>query len=217
MKKEGAFTLLELLVVIAIISILAALMLPAISRAREKGREAACLSNLRQVNLAIQLYANDAADSLPELPSPNPYPNGVGAYYKQLVKKYVGLSGPPSSKEAVFICPSDRKIHKQIEHAYTSYTFNGYESGVGSIPRITGKKLGSIAAPGKAVLVAEWPAYFGGGWHPWRESKYLDAINNVSFIDGHVARTKIYWDGVADSEPRNYEPPAGYAYSWDGE
>src|SRR5260370_39782276 len=108
MKLNRAFTLIELLVVIAIIGILGALLLPALGRAKEKGRQTSCLSNLRQINVAIRLYADDCADSLPVLPTPNPYPNGVGAYYKQLVKGYLGLRGPASPSEKVFICPSDR-------------------------------------------------------------------------------------------------------------
>jgi prepilin-type N-terminal cleavage/methylation domain-containing protein len=138
MNKKRAFTLVELLAVIAIIGILAALLLPALGRAKEKGRLATCQNNLRQVNLAIRLYADDYADSLPVLPTPNPYPNGVGAYYKQLVKGYLGLSGPASPSEKVFICPSDRLLHNQLGHAFTSYTFNGYEVGPGAIDRITG-------------------------------------------------------------------------------
>jgi hypothetical protein len=46
---------------------------------------------------------------------------------------------------------------------------------------------------------------------------YPDAKNVLSFVGGHAAFTRIYWDGVAGSEPRNYEPPAGYDYNWDGE
>ena len=217
MNSKRAFTLIELLVVIAIIAILAALLLPAVSRAKDAAKRTSCISNLRQVNLAIRLYADDWADSLPVLSDPNPYPNGVGAYYKQLVKGYVGLSGPASPNEKVFICPSDRTVRTQVNHAFTSYTFNGYETDSDSMPRITGKTLGAIKNPTKAVLAAEWPAFFGGSWHPFASGTYPDAKNVLSFVDGHAGFTRIYWDGVAGSEPRNYEPPAGYEYNWDGE
>src|ERR1700683_3567148 len=121
MNKKRAFTLIELLVVIAIIAILASLLLPALCRGNEQGRQTTCLNNLRQVNLAIRFYAEDCADCLPIIPIPNPYPNGVGAYYKQLVKGYLGLTGPASPNERVFICPSDRVICSQVGHAFTSY------------------------------------------------------------------------------------------------
>jgi len=99
---NSAFTLIELLVVISIIAILAALLLPVLSRAKESGRATACLSNLHQIGLALQMYVGDNRNRLPimrdrsmttltnELPSPD-----------QALSSSVGNLN-------VFKCPSDK-------------------------------------------------------------------------------------------------------------
>ncbi len=63
------FTLIELLVVIAIIAILAALLLPALASAKERGKRTQCMSNMRQINVSLQMYAGENRNCLPNLPS----------------------------------------------------------------------------------------------------------------------------------------------------
>jgi prepilin-type N-terminal cleavage/methylation domain-containing protein/prepilin-type processing-associated H-X9-DG protein len=70
-----AFTLIELLVVIAIIAILASMLLPVLSRAKETGRRIACVNNLRQLNLALRMYVDDSQGAYPPRSETNSWPN----------------------------------------------------------------------------------------------------------------------------------------------
>ena len=79
-ERPAAFTLIELLVVIAIIAILAALLLPALTSARAAGQKAACLSNLRQIGLAIHAYAHDSSGRIPYGPKAPPFTSPADLY-----------------------------------------------------------------------------------------------------------------------------------------
>src|ERR1041384_1573315 len=111
--KSAGFTLIELLVVIAIIAILAALLLPALGKAKEKGKRTACLSNARQVGAALQMYQNDygkllnpGVDDITDFNAPF-----APASPLKLLKPYVGFESvtfaPP-----VYVCPSAKDMTK---------------------------------------------------------------------------------------------------------
>jgi len=90
-KKQGNFTLIELLVVIAIIAILAGMLMPALSKAREVSRSASCKNNLKQLGLSFQGYVSDSKDMLPPLvvddPAGKRYLTWMMVYYKYTTKK----------------------------------------------------------------------------------------------------------------------------------
>jgi len=108
--KGQGFTLIELLVVIAIIAILAAMLLPVLARAKQKANQINCLSNLKQIGQALQMYIDDSQDALP-----GPLWNGMQASYDANSSEEVVLylapyvAAPPASDTPqialVAVCP----------------------------------------------------------------------------------------------------------------
>ena len=99
-RRAEAFTLVELLIVIAIIAILAALLLPAFARAKELSRRTACSQNLRQLSLALALYATDNRDVLP-------LPQQRSGHWSEQLRRYY-------ANPRLLVCPTDQSSASAI-------------------------------------------------------------------------------------------------------
>lgn len=205
-RHAGAFTLIELLVVIAIISILAALLLPALSKARQKAQAIACLNHLKQWGLATQIYTVDNQDYLPPDGAPNPGDSSTNnGWYIQLprVLALPRYHDQPWRKDptadlgrSIWLCPSNprRSNGNNLFHYCLNQNVNG------------------VAAANQPVKISALRQHSTLIW--LFDSKNLPAVGTPNFVhtnlhsggaqftflDGHSARFRntAYWDFVLD-------------------
>jgi prepilin-type N-terminal cleavage/methylation domain-containing protein/prepilin-type processing-associated H-X9-DG protein len=226
-----AFTLIEILVTIAIIAILAAILFPVFARARENARRASCLSNIKNLGLAVMMYTQDYDERLPSV-----YTCGSATLE----------TGKPASTSSV--CPTSGTYIHYWEHSIYPYvknsqaylcpsasiTWDGSSTGkmaFGYNLGLSGKALASIPRPSEMMLMAD--SFYDGvstsstyspnsyiltpysGDRPSAslpDARHLDTFNMV-FADGHAKSQKLAnwlamaaWNGAATPA----SCPAGY-------
>ena len=190
--NRRGFTLIELLVVIAIIAILASILFPVFARARAKAREASCTSNLKQIGLAVQMYANDYDGLMPfaaEYPVPGAVPTVAGsASSNKGGTSIIDQLNPYVKNIQLFKCPSDTDGFAAAENGLSyDYGYSNFD------PVVVGTMaIQPIDLPYGCQPVSYWLAGdFMNTWH----SKGPVAL----FADGHVKVQKA--TGTSGPQP----------------
>ncbi len=189
------FTLIELLVVIAIIAILAAILFPVFSRAREKARQTNCLSNIKQIVLATNMYAQDYDEMLPY----NTYDTNLSGGQDAGDTTWRSVLLPYCKNRQIFLCPSKRDYAAPVFSGGADYDqsagygINVAHWGAGAANPPYGRALGFVEDAASCIIVMESDGAFqqgpegdGHGWVPTGWAVRHNGGSNYGFVDGHA-------------------------------
>jgi len=209
--KYKGFTLIELLVVIAIISILASILFPVFARARESARRASCMSNLKQIGLAVMMYTQDYDGKYPQTEADygiNP-PAEVGGPWYQHIWYWPQFLYPYVKNQQVFFCPSSPVGPSVFSNAKSkNYGANTFLMRLGRAP----VNIAGVNSPSQTYAIMDYgdervSSYYmfqsdtGWGYLPgsgelgspvkgttsqdFESGRHFQGVN-VAFADGHV-------------------------------
>lgn len=212
--NRNGFTLIELLVVIAIIAILIAILFPVFAQAREKARQTSCLSNMKQMGLAVVQYVQDYDETFPRGVNSN-WQEGWATQIQPYVKSY-----------DVFRCPDDSetKIDPPFDGVGISYASNGFSGwdGVSTTTMFgvmgmdqswvanTIKTLASVNVPSSTIMIAEKhtdEAKQAGGEGVPSFASLGCVFTGFAFFD---------WAGAPQEIPDGTKAPAAYPFGPSG-
>jgi len=212
-----AFTLVELLVVIAIIALLLSILMPSLIRAKSMAMRIRCAHNLKQINVAVNLYAsaNDNTYPCAQDPLPAGYWLWMGRGWRSFVRPYLDDHIDPNNPSVLF-CPQDRIAREKYESTSYAYSMAFYHSpqqidnmsspadtyGKISQPSIP-QRISTVANPAGKILIGEWlsnhlPIDNDKGWWCWQGRRnFLFADGQVRTLDARQIRPAR--DGLPDA------------------
>jgi len=188
--RHKGFTLIELLVVIAIIALLMGILMPALSRARKQGRDVYCLNNLRQLGIALQMYAQEYDDFIPRALD-NQQARWILVFTPFLGEQYRRIED--YRKVDIYQCPSfprdgvgmnsARNAEQTVDYVVNAWDMDkpGITNGQGGQQMDKPTKLHSVQQTSQRIYLADNEA---GNWRPViRDKNQLDLASNLNVLD----------------------------------